>query len=88
MYRTKIILTSLSIFLIASFAFAQENDPKAEAVLNKLSAKAKTYTTMEADFSFTQNDKKADETSIQDGMVKVKGEKYMLVLGDFHEEKI
>lgn len=79
----KIITTSITFLFIAFISFAQTNDPKAEAVLNKLSAKAKTYKTVEASFTFTQQDKKADETTIQEGSVKVKDEKFMLVLGDF-----
>jgi outer membrane lipoprotein-sorting protein len=79
----KIITTTILLCLLVSISFAQNNDPKAEAVLNKLSEKAKTYNTIEAVFTFTQIDKKADETSVQEGMVKVKDEKFMLVLGDF-----
>ena len=79
----KIIPTTLTLFLIAFISFGQANDPKAEAVLSKLSAKAKTYNTVEAVFIFTQEDKREEEKTTQDGMVKVKGEKYMLVLGDF-----
>ena len=79
----KIIYSTLTFFFIAFISLAQTNDPKAEAILNKLSAKAKTYKTVEAVFTFTQQDKKAEETNIQEGFVKVKDEKYMLVLGDF-----
>lgn len=79
----KIIYSTLTLIFIAFVSIAQTNDPKAEAILNKLSAKAKTYTTVEAVFTFTQQDKKAEETVIQEGMVKVKDEKFMLVLGDF-----
>lgn len=79
----KIITTSITFLFIALISLAQTNDPKAEAVLNKLSEKAKTYKTVEAVFTFTQHDKKADETSVQKGSVKVKDEKYVLVLGDF-----
>lgn len=73
----------LSFLFIASISYAQGNDPKAEAVLNKLSEKAKGYNSVEATFTFTQRDKKEDETSTQNGSVKVKGEKFMLILGDY-----
>ena len=79
----KFIVTILLLFNFTAASIAQENDPKAEEILNKLSEKAKTYKTVEAKFTFTQEDKRADETSTQNGMVKVKDEKYMLVLGDF-----
>jgi outer membrane lipoprotein-sorting protein len=79
----KNIYSTIILVLFAFISFAQTNDPKAEAVLNKLSEKAKTYKTVEASFTFTQIDKKAEEESIQEGKVKVKDEKYVLILGDF-----
>lgn len=74
---------TILFLLISTFAIAQNNDPKAEAILNNLSEKAGTYTTIEASFTFTQHDKKADETSTQSGEIKVEGDKFMLVLGDY-----
>jgi len=74
---------TILIFLISTLSIAQNNDPKAEAILNNLSEKANTYTTIEATFTFTQHDKKADETSTQNGEIKVEGDKFMLILGDY-----
>jgi outer membrane lipoprotein-sorting protein len=79
----KIITTTLSLLLIAFVSMAQTNDPKAEEVLNKLSQKAKTYKTIEANFTFTQIDKKADEKTIQEGSVRVKDKMFVLILGDY-----
>jgi len=79
----KNIYSTFIFVFFAIVALAQTNDPKAQAVLDKLSEKAKTYKTVEATFTFTQIDKKADEETIQDGSVKVKDEKYVLVLGDY-----
>lgn len=79
----KKLYSTITLVLFAFISFAQTNDPKAEAVLNKLSEKAKTYKTVEATFTFTQIDKKAEEESVQEGSVKVKDEKYVLILGDF-----
>jgi outer membrane lipoprotein-sorting protein len=79
----KYFIITLIYLLIGFGTIAQTIDPKAEAILNKLSEKAKNYKTVEASFTFTQRDKKADETSTQKGEVKVEGEKYMLILGDY-----
>lgn len=79
----KLLSSFLLFLLITASSFSQTNDPKAEAVLNKLSEKAKGYNSVEASFTFTQEDKKADESTTQTGSVKVKGEKFMLVLGDY-----
>ena len=79
----KSILSSFVLLFFTLASFSQANDPKAEAILNKLSEKAKSYKTLEAKFTFTQEDKKEEDVSTQKGMVKVKGDKYMLILGDF-----
>ena len=78
------IFTTLLVLLISTSLFSQEpKDKKAEEILNKLSEKAKTYNTIEATFTFTQEDLKADDVSNQDGAVKVEGEKFALTLGDY-----
>ena len=79
----KSLLSTFVLLLFTLVSFSQANDPKAEAILNKLSEKAKTYKTLEAKFTFTQEDKKEEDVSSQKGVVKVKGDKYMLILGDF-----
>lgn len=79
----KYLTITLALFLSSIFTFAQSNDPKAELILNNLSEKAEGYKTIEASFTFTQHDKKADETITQEGEVKVEGEKFMLILGDY-----
>ncbi len=79
----KYLTFSIILLFISIVATAQTNDPKAEAILNNLSEKAKEYKTIEASFTFTQIDKKADEKISQEGEVKVDGDKFMLVLGDY-----
>lgn len=80
----KNIFTTLVILLLAFNTFSQtDKDKKAEEILNELSEKAKTYNTIAATFTFTQEDKKADDVTTQEGEVKVKDEKFSLILGDF-----
>ena len=80
----KKIYTSLLVLLIAFNAFSQtDKDQKAETILNSLSEKAKTYKTIEATFTFTQEDLNAEDVTVQEGAVKVEDEKFALSLGDY-----
>ena len=80
----KYIYTSILILLFAFNTFSQsDKDEKAEGILNSLSEKAKTYNTIVATFTFTQEDQKADDVTSQEGEVKVKDEKFALILGDY-----
>jgi len=80
----KNISTLLFFVLFVFTTFAQDSkDPKAEAILNSLSAKAKTYKSIEATFSIVQEDLQAEETTEQKGQVKVMGDKYALKLDNF-----
>ena len=75
----------LLIMLLSINGFSQADDvKKAENILNALSEKAKTYKTIEATFTFTQEDLKAEDVSKQNGEVKVDEDKFALVLGDYH----
>lgn len=80
----KIIHTTILIFLLATNGFSQDQqDKKAVEILNGLSKKAKDYKTIEATFTFTQEDLKADDKSVQEGEVKVEDDKYALIIGDY-----
>jgi outer membrane lipoprotein-sorting protein len=72
--------TSLSLlfFLFASFASAQDQDPKAKAILDELSKSTKSHKTITADFNFVtyNKDKKKGENYL--GKVQVKGQKFKL----------
>jgi outer membrane lipoprotein-sorting protein len=57
--------------------FAQ-TDTKAKAILDEVSKKTKTYTSIAADFSYTIENKKQNTSEKQDGKLVVKGDKYKL----------
>jgi outer membrane lipoprotein-sorting protein len=66
-------------FLSAAHVFAQQNDPKAIAILDGVSKKYKSYKAVQADFTITiasPNNTK----DVQSGTLYVKGNKYKLVL--------
>ncbi|QGY46201.1 hypothetical protein GM418_21810 [Maribellus comscasis] len=74
----KIFLTSI-IFISFLFSFAQ-GDEKAKDILDQVSSKTRSYTTIEADFSFTMENKEMEIHEANDGTIKLKGEKYAVVL--------
>ncbi len=73
---TKISIITLLTLSLSSICSAQ-NDPKAKAILDELSAKTKAYTSIKADFSFTV-EKKDKSKDTQNGKIQTKGSKYKL----------
>lgn len=74
----KIVLLSLMFVFITSL-FAQkyqEVDPKAKEILDKLSVKTKAFTSMQADFTFTLENKQEKIKDVQKGKIWIKGNKY------------
>ena len=75
----KPVLYLAAFFLFMPHLFAQQNDPKATAILDGVSKKYKSYKAVQADFSITiasPNNTK----DVQSGTLYVKGNKYKLVL--------
>jgi outer membrane lipoprotein-sorting protein len=73
----KKILVVLSSFLMLS-TFAQDQDPKAKAILDDLSKTTKTYKTITSDFVLTMFNKDKKQTEKQTGKVVVKGQMFKL----------
>ncbi len=74
MYKT------LNIFLLLflSISLFGQTDPKAKDLLDKLSAKTKSYTSIKADFNYTLVNIEMDMNETQSGSIAIKGEKYFL----------
>lgn len=75
MFRKKIAL--IALMAISSLAISAQNDPKAKAILDDLSAKTKAYTSIKAEFVFTA-EKKDKTKDTQKGKIQTKGNKYKL----------
>lgn len=58
----------------------QPKDAKAKAILDKLSARSKTFKTISADFEYTLQNKDAGIDDTQKGHVWIKGDRYKLEL--------
>jgi outer membrane lipoprotein-sorting protein len=74
----KTILFIASITLVAFHAIAQDQDPKAKAILDDLSKVTKSYKTITSDYIFTIINKDKKQTEKQTGKVFVKGAKFKL----------
>lgn len=78
----KNIQTILIAALIALSGFVTAQDAKSKAILDKVSNKTRQYSTITSDFTFTLEDKAADVKQTQEGLIKMKGQKYYIKLGD------
>lgn len=68
-----LLATSLSVF-------AQDQDPKAKAILDDVSKTTKAYKTITTEYSLSVKNKDNKETDKQSGKVQVKGSKFRLEL--------
>jgi len=79
----KLLFGLLAISYLGTFAQdGAETDPKAKAILDQLSAKTKTFTSISAEFTSTLVNKAADLNLSQEGKLKMQGDKYNLSLGN------
>jgi outer membrane lipoprotein-sorting protein len=76
---TKILTTTfLFLFLLTQFSYGQVVDAKAKSILDKVAAKAKTYTNMKFDFSYRMIDKAHDVDNKLNGTIVMQGDMYNL----------
>jgi outer membrane lipoprotein carrier protein len=73
----RIILMSAVLF-VAIFSTAQNN--KAKDILDKVSEKTSSFSTIAADFSFSMENKEMEIDEKNEGSIKLKGQKYSVVL--------
>ncbi len=74
----KILIYTLALAFSVSSLFAQ--DQKAKSILDKLSTKTKSYSTIKADFTFKLDNQQEDISETYKGTVWVKGDKYKVSL--------
>src|SRR5436189_4766911 len=75
----KSILLFASLVVLGLSASAQD-DPKSKAIMDRLMAQAKTWTSFEADFTSRLQSTKDHLDLQQEGNMKVKGKKFRLLL--------
>ncbi len=76
----RVLVTSV-VLLITVFVWAQQ-DQKAKDILDKVSEKTRSYSTITADFSFSMQNKELEIDEKNDGSIKIKGQKYCVNLPD------
>jgi len=76
----RIILMSAVLFVVI-LSTAQQND-KAKDILDKVSEKTSSFSTIAADFSFSMENKEMEIDEKNEGSIKLKGQKYSVVLPD------
>jgi outer membrane lipoprotein-sorting protein len=69
------LVTAFSVLSISAMA-QTKSDPAAKAVLDAVSAKFKTFTTVEASFSYKVENASGKALSNKNGTIKMKGTKY------------
>ncbi|RYF93848.1 MAG: outer membrane lipoprotein carrier protein LolA, partial [Chitinophagaceae bacterium] len=65
-----------ALLLTGSILFAQKNDPAAKQVLDAVSAKFKTFNSVQAAFAYKVEDAKGKVMSTKNGTVWMKGNRY------------
>lgn len=86
----KKIMSLIAVVLLVQVAFAQkviaeQSDPKATALLDKMNQKFDAYTSYELDFSITIRMPESDDPSVDKGKFIRKGNQYRVIT---HEQKI
>ena len=76
----RIILMSIVLFCTI-FSMAQQ-DVKAKNILDKVSEKANSFSTISADFLFSMENKEMEIDEKNEGSIKLKGQKYSVDLPD------
>jgi outer membrane lipoprotein-sorting protein len=67
----------MALLTASYFTTTAQTDPKAKVILDDVSAKTKSYTSIKADFSFV-TEKKDKTKDTQNGKIQIKGSKYKL----------
>ena len=70
----------LLVTILFSIAVTAQQDPKAKSILDEVSGKTKTFKTIEADFTFSMENKAMEINEKNEGLIKLKGQKYFVDL--------
>ncbi len=76
----KKLFSFVIVVLLVVSAHAQ-NDPNAKKVLDMVSAKVKSFTTITANFSINSVSSKGKNNGVKSGVISIKGAKYVLAQG-------
>ncbi|MCB9365314.1 MAG: outer membrane lipoprotein carrier protein LolA [Flavobacteriales bacterium] len=73
-------ITTLLFAGLLAFNITAQEDVKAKEILDKLSAKTKSYSTIKADFQYSMVNKADGLNETQSGKIEIKGNSYLLTI--------
>ena len=77
----KVLLMGI-ILLTALYVKSAQQDTKAKEILDKVSEKTRSFSTLSADFSFTMKNEEMEIDEKNEGTIKFKGKKYSVDIKD------
>jgi outer membrane lipoprotein-sorting protein len=82
----KSLIVLFFTFFIATISFCQQNDPAAKKVLDGVSAKFKTFKSVQATFTLRNEDSKGTLLGSKKGTVSLKGNRYRVSIAGTGQE--
>jgi outer membrane lipoprotein-sorting protein len=82
----KSLIVLISTFFIANISFCQQNDPAAKKVLDGVSARFKTFKSVQANFTLRNEDSKGTLLGSKKGTVSLKGNRYRVTIAGTGQE--
>lgn len=74
----KLLTIIIAFVALSTYNASAQDDVKAKAILDELSAKTKSYSNIKATFSYTLENPSAKINETQEGTITIKGSKYRL----------
>lgn len=72
------IFLIITIIIIGSLSSMAQQDPEAKKILDKVAAKSKTYSSIQADFELIIENRRDNKVSKTSGKIKIKDDKYYM----------
>jgi outer membrane lipoprotein carrier protein len=79
-FNMKVILSFLTGLFLVFVSYAQNSDPAAKQILDEASAKIKSYKSIQAAFTFQQQDAQGATLGTKKGTLFMKGNKYVVLI--------
>jgi|SRR5688572_1155531 outer membrane lipoprotein carrier protein len=77
----RVLYTTLALLFTGITAFSQKNDPEAKKVLDAVSTKFKTFSTVQAGFTYKVENGSGKALSTKTGTIMMKGTRYKVSFG-------
>ncbi|MBN2521736.1 MAG: outer membrane lipoprotein carrier protein LolA [Bacteroidales bacterium] len=71
-------ITIIHILVFTACTLMAQQDPEAKKILDRVALKTKSYSTIQADFELTIENRRENKVSRTNGSIKIKGDKYYM----------